>query len=153
MEKIETVIEIAAPPARIWGVLVDFNRYPEWNPFIPSVKGKAETGEQLEVLIQPPSQKAMQFRPVVLRADRERELRWRGKLFVPGLFDGEHSFTIEPIAVGRSRLRHSETFTGLLVPLLAKQLRTSTRAGFEQMNFALKQRVEGTVPGAQSADY
>ena len=45
----------------------------------------------------------MTFKPRVLNAEPERELRWLGHLLVPGLFDGEHSFTIEPLQENRVR--------------------------------------------------
>jgi hypothetical protein len=62
--------------------------------------------------------------------------------FAPGLFDGEHIFTIEPLGTGRVRFTQRETFTGLLVPLLARMLDTGTQHGFEEMNKALKARAE-----------
>ena len=45
--------------------------------------------------IQPPGSGGMRFRPSLLVVSPLRELRWKGKLLVPGLFDGEHSFTLE----------------------------------------------------------
>ncbi len=66
----------------------------------------------------------------------------RGRTLIPGLFDGEHSFALEPAAGGFVRFVHAETFRGLLVPLVARTLRTTTRHGFEAMNRALKTRVE-----------
>ena len=36
------------------------------------------------------------IQPTVLVVQPERELRWIGRLFIPGIFDGEHSFIIEP---------------------------------------------------------
>ena len=71
-----------------------------------------------------------------------QELRWLGKLLVPGVFDGDHHFKIEPISNESSRLEHSETFKGLLVPLFRKRLDRDTRRGFEEMNAALKLFVE-----------
>ncbi len=60
----------------------------------------------------------MTFKPKVLAAARNRELRWLGRLIMPGLFDGEHSFRIEDR--GRScRFHQTETFSGILVPFLA----------------------------------
>ena len=59
-----------------------------------------------------------------------------------GLFDGEHTFRIEPLDGERSRFVHGERFTGILVGLV-KGVLGKTEAGFEQMNAALKQRVEG----------
>jgi len=84
----------------------------------------------------------MTFRPEVLKAEPNRELRWLGHLLVPGLFDGEHIFTIEPLDANRVRFVQHEIFTGLLVPLLARGLNTETLRGFEEMNHALKMQAE-----------
>lgn len=74
--------------------------------------------------------------------DPEREFRWRGKLPIPGLFDGEHRFQLDQIAANQVQFIHSEQFSGLLMPLLAKSLNTTIREGFETMNRALKARAE-----------
>jgi hypothetical protein len=87
----------------------------------------------------------MTFKPKVLTAEPNRELRWLGHLLTPGLFDGEHSFTIEPLEDNRVRFVQREAFKGLLVPLFARSLETNTQQGFEQMNRALKERAE-SVP-------
>jgi hypothetical protein len=68
-------------------------------------------------------------------------LRWLGRLLFPGVFDGEHSLRIEPLDGGGSRFVQSERFSGLLVGL-AKGTLAKTEAGFENMNAALKARVE-----------
>ncbi len=87
----------------------------------------------------------MSFRPTVLVADPNRELRWLGHLWVRGLFDGEHSFSIEPLGEGRVRFVQRERFGGLLLPLLSKMLDGDTRRGFEEMNRALKLRSESAA--------
>jgi hypothetical protein len=140
--RIETAIEIEAPPASVWAVLTDFEAYPEWNPFIRRARGAFAKGARLEVLIEPPGGRAMTFRPRLLVVEPERELRWIGRLVMPGLFDGEHLFRIEPLEEARVRFRHEETFGGVLVPLFWKNLEPRTRRGFEAMNRALKERAE-----------
>ena len=60
---------------------------------------------------------------------------------MPGIFDGEHSFTIEPLD-GGVRLVQQEDFRGVLVPLFARSLDRRTLPAFERMNEALKQRAE-----------
>ena len=37
----------------------------------------------------------MTFKPVLLTVKPARELRWRGSLVLPGVFDGEHSFLLD----------------------------------------------------------
>jgi hypothetical protein len=139
---LRTEIDIAARAERVWDVLTDFAAYPRWNPFIRQVDGVLAPRARLRVRIQPPGGRAMTFRPTVLRLEDGRHLSWRGRTFLPGLFDGEHTFDLEPAAGDHVRLVHGETFRGLLVPLLARTLRTTTRQGFEAMNAALKKRVE-----------
>jgi hypothetical protein len=69
-------------------------------------------------------------------------LRWLGQLVVPGVFDGEHRFRLEPLGPDRVRFVQEERFTGLLAPLILRFIERGTRQGFEAMNSALKLRAE-----------
>ena len=138
-------IEIAAPPERVWAVLTDFAAYPGWNPFVRRLSGAAAVGARLTARIEPPGGLGMTLRPTVLAAAPGRELRWLGHLGLPGLFDGEHGFRIEPLGPGRVRFVQEERFAGLLAPLLLRFVERGTRQGFEAMNRALKARAEQPV--------
>jgi len=142
---LHTEIEIEAPAGRVWQILTDIARFPEWNPFVRRIQGELRVGSRLEVLLQPPDSRGMNFRPTVLKVEPERELRWLGHLWAPGLFDGEHSFTIESLAEGCVLFVQREEFTGLLVPLLMRSLEVDTRRGFEAMNRAIKEQAEGSA--------
>lgn len=139
MKIISTTIEIAAQPERVWAVLTDFARHPEWNPFIRSISGTLEAGSRLDVHICPPGQKGMRFRPKVLAVAPARELRWKGSLLIPGIFDGEHVFRLEPHN-GGTRLHHEETFSGVLPLLMSARSFAPVEAGFRSMNEALARR-------------
>ena len=143
MRELRREIEVEAPPGRVWAVVIDFAAYPDWNPFIRRISGVLLEGGRLEVRIEPPEARATTFRPTVRAVEANRELRWLGRLLVPGIFDGEHSLRIEPLDGGRSRFVQSERFSGVLVGLVKGTL-AKTEAGFEQMNTALKARVEQT---------
>ena len=142
MKELHSEIEIQASDERVWQVLTNFADFPQWNPFMRRASGEARPGARLEVHIQPSGASGMTFKPTVLKAEPNRELRWLGRLLIPGLFDGEHILTIEPLAANRVRFVQREIFTGLLVPLFARGLDTGTRRGFEEMNRALKARAE-----------
>lgn len=141
MKTVTTSIDIAADPARIWAILTDFAAYPGWNPFITSASGVPEVGQRLTIRVAPPGGKPMTFRPRVLAAEPGRRLRWKGRLLIPGLFDGEHDFRIEP-RDGGVRLHHGERFSGLFVALTGDESFRRIEAGFEAMNRALKSRAE-----------
>lgn len=142
MKELRAEIEIQATAERVWQLLTDFASFPHWNPFIRRASGEIKAGARLEVLIQPSGARGMTFRPIVVKAEPNRELRWFGRLVIPRLFDGEHIFSIEPLEESRVRFTQREIFTGLLVPLLARSLDRDTRRGFEEMNQALKARAE-----------
>jgi hypothetical protein len=144
MKELHTEIEIEASAERVWGLLTDFASYPQWNPFIRSISGQPAPGERLEVRIEPPGGRGMTFKPKVLNAEPNRELRWLGHLLVPGVFDGEHSLAIQPLGEARIRFVQREAFRGLLVPLFARSLDNNTQRGFEEMNRALKERAEAS---------
>ena len=140
MRRIATAVDLDAPAVAIWRVLTDFAAYPEWNPFIRKIFGEARVGARLDVTAEPMGRKPMTFHPPIRVAEPNRELRWLGRVLVPGIFDGEYAFIIEEQAVG-CRLRHEETFRGLLVPAFGAMLRDTERS-FHALNLALKRRVE-----------
>jgi hypothetical protein len=138
MRKISTTTEIEAPAEAVWAQLTDTAAYPTWNPFIQSLTGRLAVGEKLTARIAAPGGKPMTFRPTVIAFEENHHLEWLGRLVLPGVFDGRHSFTLEPVP-GGTRLTQAETFTGILVPLLGSTL-TKTGEGFRQMNEALRAR-------------
>jgi hypothetical protein len=149
--RLESEIDIAATPERIWSILVNFSDYPEWNPFIRTITGMPKVGASLVVHLQPSGTKGMTFRPKVLSAVPAQEFHWLGHLWVPGLFDGEHRLSIQPIADGMVKFRQNELFSGILVPLFKGTLERDTKRGFAEMNQALKVKAEGkknAEPGA-----
>jgi hypothetical protein len=146
-QRIETSIEIDAPPSRVWEVLTDQRSVATWNPFIRSMAGPLKEGGRLLVEISPPKQRAMTFRPKVLRVVPERELRWLGTLLIPGLFNGEHYFLLAPVGDEATRFTQGEKFSGILVtPFEKRGMLKATQQGFEAMNAALKARSEAQVP-------
>lgn len=147
MRLIQTDIRIAAPRETVWDVLLGFADYPRWNPFIRQILGEPRAGARLALSIQTPGGRRMTFRPTVTLFEPGRELRWVGRLGVPGVFDGEHRFLVERISDDAARLVHEERFNGALVPFVWARLAPRTLRGFEQMNAALKQVAEGRACG------
>ncbi len=147
-KEIRSEIEIQASPETVWKILTDFEAFMEWNSFMRPVVGVAEEGAKLRVQIRPPAGKAMAFRPKVTKVVSNIELRWLGRLWIPGLLDGEHIFEIEPLGPDRVRFVQREVFSGLLVPFKGEGIEEQTLPGFGVMNRALKERVEAGEDGS-----
>lgn len=139
MKEVHTEIEIGAGPERVWKILVDFEKYDQWNPFINKIAGQAKQGAKIEIHIETPSGKSRKYEPTVTKVDQGRELRWLGRSW---LLNGEHIFMIEPLQAERVRFVHREVFDGFLTSIFGKSLDTDVKQGFEEMNKALKERAE-----------
>jgi hypothetical protein len=135
-------IEIDAPAPVVWEVLVDFDAFPTWNPFITSAEGPVQVGGRLTLRMQPVTGSAVTLRPTVVEVVDGQRHRWQGRLGVRGLFDADHRFIVEPRGGGRSRLVQQEQFSGLLVPFFQRSLDRGTLPAFQAMNSALKDRAE-----------
>ncbi|MCU4165065.1 SRPBCC family protein [Carboxylicivirga caseinilyticus] len=134
---IKTSLQINASKELIWKILTDFDRYPEWNPFIKSLSGKVETGNQITVKLN-----NMVFKPTILKYEKNSEFKWLGHLGLKGLFDGEHKFHLKTNTDGSTTLEQSEKFTGILIHLFPKKMYEDTKQSFIQMNDELKLRAE-----------
>ena len=93
-------VAIDAEPSTVWRVLMDLDRYGDWNPFLTHAEGRLEPGQVLHIVMRPVGKANDAFSPTVLVVEPERHLAWRGRLGVPGLFDGEHHFRLEPSGDG-----------------------------------------------------
>ena len=144
LREINCTTEIDAPAETVWHELTDTGEYGDWNPFVRRAEGELSEGETLEIEIAPPGSRPVTLKPKVLEVEPRRRLRWLGHLLVPGLFDGEHSFELEPLASGGTRFTQSERFTGILVRPFGRML-AKTELGFEAMNEALKARAEASA--------
>jgi len=142
MKEIYSEIEINASAEVVWRILMDFKDYPRWNPFMKQISGNANKGSKIKVFLQPPNSRGMTFKPKILECKPNKKLRWIGHLFLPKIFDGEHSIIIKRINNNNNVLFiQREKFTGIIVPFLGGICK-NTQKGFEMMNLALKKEAE-----------
>ncbi len=140
--EIKTEIIIYAAPEKVWAILIDFDNYPMWNPFIKSIKGEVKAGNIIIARIEPPGAKGMTFKPKDLHFEKNKELKWLGHFLFPGVFDGEHKFKLIDNRNGTTTFIQSEKFKGILVPMFKNQLHNITKKGFVAMNQKLKELTE-----------
>lgn len=141
---IETDIEIDAPPEAVWAVLADLSTWPDWHPFVDGVGGALERGRRVVLRKSAPRGRTIAVRQTVASIDDGVEFRLAGKLGVKGLLDNEHRFRVEPAGDGGTRFLHGQAFRGFLVRMMIRRRGASTYEVFDEINRALKARVEGS---------
>lgn len=138
-KSLETDIVINAPVDEVWKEFSNFTEYPQWNPFIRKISGEMKIGGNINITIQPKGDKPVDFMPVIIQYEEKRILQWEGKLFIPGLFTGRHTFQLISIDKDKTRFIQKEDFNGILIPFISLD---ATLEGFKEMNGLLKKRVE-----------
>jgi len=142
MKTIQTTIKIDASPATVWKVLMNHKDFPKWNPFIKEIKGDPSVNNSIHVSIQL-DKKTMIFQPLILKNEENQEFRWLGHTYVKGLFDGEHYFKLVRESENSTLLIHGEKFSGVMAGFIYAMIKEKTKMGFNEMNRALKNKVEG----------
>ncbi len=137
---LHTELEVDATPAQVWKVLADRSAYPDWNPFIISSTGELVAGATITNVLRDTEGKESTFAPELLVVEPNKELRWIGKIAFGGVFDGEHSFRLEELPGGRTRLIQEETFRGVAIPFTRSMLTKTIEPQFIAMNQALATR-------------
>jgi hypothetical protein len=145
--QIATTIEIPASPERVWQILSDTPRYPEWNPFIVALRGELASGREIKFHFRIPPAPRLPGRATVLKATPGAELRWAGRIIGSWLFRAEHYHLLTPAEGQRTRLEHGELFSGMLAQLTWPLLRFFAAPVYDRFNQALLERVEQSYGG------
>lgn len=145
MRTIFAEVWIPAKLQAVWSTLTDLSSYPSWNPFIPKIEGEAREGAAWKMEVNTGKASHMKFDITLTKWAPSRQLSWRGEILTPKLFTSLHDFSLTEVADG-VQLVQSETFYGLLIPVLFPMLKVSMQTQFARMNAALKLEVERRAP-------
>lgn len=140
-KQINVTTEINAPIEQAWKILSDTENWGSWNPLIIKIEGRIEVGRKVKFTIKIPNITTTTMEPVIQRRDEGRGFAWIGSLPIPNMFDGFHSFDLEPSNHG-CRFIHAETFSGLSIPVIPGFFWRNLEQGYLDMNLAFKRQVE-----------
>jgi hypothetical protein len=135
-------VEIDAPPERVWSILTDFDRYPEWNPFTVSVETALRVGEPVVMDVHLPGKRPSIRTEWVNRVEDGRCIAWGMHMVGPAWLTANRLQWVDALDEGRSRYRTADQMSGWLVPVVMTLYGDSMRRGFESVARALKDRAE-----------
>jgi hypothetical protein len=91
-------ITIAAPPEKVWAVLMDTQSYPDWNPTFVAVSPPYALGAKISSRVVKPDGAFIDMTPTVTALVTNRELRQSGGL--PGVLTYNHAWLLAPVHGG-----------------------------------------------------
>lgn len=139
MREIRTEIEIDAAPELVWEVLADLDSYAEWNPHVTRARGALREGGEIEITVDRIGDKPRTLTVRVSAVDPPQRLQWIGTVGSKWLFEGQHTFDLQSLDDGRSRVVNHEQVSGLLTSFVLSE---EPERDYERMNHALKEQVE-----------
>jgi coenzyme Q-binding protein COQ10 len=132
-------IVIAAPPEKIFDVIADFEKYPQYLSEVKSVKVLNRKGNELEAHFEVDLVKRIKY-ALKVKEERPTRLSWT---YISGDFmkDNQGSWVLEPQADGKTKVTYAiEVKLGPLVPKAI--VNTMVESSLPKMLEATKQRVE-----------
>ena len=144
MRIIRTEIEISASAERVWDSLCgEPGNLARRGGYILDASGPLEEGGVLALTLRAAPGIRTRVDAKLLKVDPPHELRWRGRLAIPGLFQGEHVFEIVDREGDGVTLIQWEIFSGVLAPILLPTILRDVKGSFQQMNRGIKEHAEG----------
>jgi hypothetical protein len=139
--RLEQVLEIDAPADRVWQVIADLDRYPEWNPFVVACRSSLAPGDPIEMRVHVFRSFAQPQRETIFEHVPGRRLCYGVPRQALGALASQRCHHLESQGA-RTRYTSEFELRGWLAPLVRLLLGRRLEAGFSAMSAALKARAE-----------
>jgi uncharacterized membrane protein len=134
-------VVIEANSAEVWEVLVNLERYPQWNRYSPNVTGKVAVGEVVWVEAHLDNE-VQRVENIVTAVKPEQELCWQSADWYGFLARGTRCRWLSTTPSGDTLLIHHEVMSGPLAWLIEWLYRQRIEQGLKLVDDSLKARVE-----------
>lgn len=145
------VVEIDAPIETVWQVLLDFDSYPEWNPFTKKVETDLVIGNPVNLHVKMPRRINMVQVEYVREVTEPNTLSWGMTMGAEFLLVALREQHLKPLGDNRCSYHTTDAFDGLLTPVVKALFGGPIRDGFNAMAYALKRRAESVEMPPQRA--
>lgn len=137
-----STVPVAATAEAVWAILIDFERWHEWNPSVPSISGAAEPGSTVRLTLAMPGRPSAKVKATLTVVVPGRRLCWHGNVGGDRLFAGTREFELDPQPDGTVLFTHVEDVSGLLFPVFRAVMGPAIQQHHDGFDDALKKRAE-----------
>ena len=135
-------VTINAPAERVWAVLTNLERYPDWNPFTFQVLGTLETGRPVELHVRMGKRGDTVSTETVQAIEPGRMLSWGMTMGMAVFLKARRDQQLQRIDDHTCSYQTWDAFSGLLTPIVVALYGRDIQQGFNAVADALKRYCE-----------
>ncbi len=137
-------VDIDAPAELVWDVLVDLERYGQWNPFTVKVESTLRMGEAVNLFLPDPVNPGQLVHVVEYLAtcERPRQLSWEMYATADNPDAARRDQYIEATGAASCRYHTTDLFLGPTAQTVMEQHGPWVKQGFDAVAHSLKARAE-----------
>lgn len=132
--------DIDAPIDVVWDCLLDFEQYPEWNPFTVAVIGKKDIGAILDLQVNLTGKRIQISQETLQELAKPTQIAWGMHMLHPVLLKARRDQFLTVIDDNQCRYHTYDALSGLLSPLVNLLYGKAMQEGFDKVGAALQKR-------------
>lgn len=144
-------VEIHAPQQWVWSILIDLERYGEWNPFTYRVDSTLEIDAPVDLYVRMPIRGDRVQTEYVRIVEFPSTLAWGMHMGSRLLLKAQRQQQLDGVSPTCCRYQTWDAFSGMLTPVVTGLFGADIVNGFNRMAYALKVRAETTWQANNSA--
>jgi alpha-tubulin suppressor-like RCC1 family protein len=133
---------IAADAERVWAIIMDLARYPEWNPYTIAMKSTLQIGAPMVMTVKMSAAVTLEQTEYIRVLEAGHKVCWGIETDTPELNSGERCQWLEPLPGGGTHYVSEDLIEGTANPLVTGLFGSDVQNGFDAIALALKQRAE-----------
>jgi hypothetical protein len=133
---------IAASSEKVWAILMDLARYPEWNPYTIAMKSTLKIGDPMIMTVKMNALLTIEQTENIRVLEQGHKVCWGIDTDTPEFNSGERCQWLEPLSGGGTRYVTEDLIEGTANPLVSALFGNDVQVGFDAVALALKHRAE-----------
>jgi Regulator of chromosome condensation (RCC1) repeat len=133
---------IAAPAARVWEVLMDLPRYPDWNPYTIAMQSTLQIGDPMIMSVKMSESLTLEQTEYIRVLEPGHKVCWGIDTDSPEFNSGERCQWLEELPQGGTLYVTEDLIEGTANPLVTALFGDAVENGFDAVALALKEHLE-----------
>ncbi len=133
---------IDASSEEVWAVIMDLDKYPEWNPYTIKMTSTLKIGDPMVMKVKMNDLVTLDQTEHIRVLEAGHKVCWGINTDTPEFNSGERCQWLEPLPGGGTLWRNEDLIEGSANPLVSALFGGDVQRGFDAVGVALKKRVE-----------